>query len=183
MRGAFVQSVAAILGLALLAFGCASANVNPSAPRARTGYVDFYAESGGSLAWDVRRFDTGANEFKSVFSELGPTEDGMLRLAFAPGHLRFRVTFLNRVIAEPALLEVEVQDGRITPVHVTLTESGVTSVQTKETSRGGTAAGRYGRRSKVGSDETKTYRVTAVPQESQPYRLKQRMPYARNTAN
>src|SRR6266568_1883024 len=109
MHGAFVQSVAATLGVAWLALGCASPNVNPSAPRANTGYVDFYEESGNTLAWDVRRFDTAANEFKTVFSELGSTDDGMLRLAFAPGHQRFRVTFLNRVIAEPALLDVEVQ--------------------------------------------------------------------------
>src|SRR6266498_1170094 len=103
----------------------------------------------------------------------------MLRFAFAPGHLRFRITFLNRVIAEPALLDVEVQDGRITPVHVTLTESGVTSVQTKETSRGGTAAGRYGRRTRIESNETKMYRLTAAPQDPRPYQPKQRMPYAR----
>src|ERR1043166_2504438 len=178
MRGVFVQSVAASLGAAWLAVGCASPNVNPAAPRAKTGFVDFYTDPGDTLAWDVRRFETAANQFKTLFSELNPPEDGILRLAFEPGHQRFRVSFLNRVIAEPAVGDVEVQDGRVTPVHVTLTGSGVTSVQTKETGRGGTAAGRYQRRTKIESNETKMYRLTAVSQEPRPYQLKQRMPYA-----
>jgi len=174
---------AAIMVVLLMEFGCASPNVNPPTPRAHTGYVDLYAESGDTLAWDVRRFDAAANQFKTVFSELDPTEDGMLRLAFAPERYRLRVTFLNRVINEPALLDVNVQDGRITPVHVTLTESGVTAVQTRETSRGGTAYGRYGRRTKIGSDETRTYRVTAVPQEPKPYQVRQGVPYAQHPTN
>lgn len=170
--------VAGILGLAFLTFGCASPNVNPSTPRASTGYMDLYAESGDTLAWDIRRFDAAANQFKTVFSELDPTEDGMVRLAFAPGRYRFRVSFLNRVIVEPALLEVEVQEGRITPVRIILTESGVTAVQTRQTSRGGTAYGHYGRRTKIASHETRAYRLTALPQETQPYQIRQHVPYA-----
>jgi hypothetical protein len=171
-------TLTAIMVVLLIAFGCASPNVNPPTPRANTGYVDMYAESSGDLAWDVRRFDAAENQFKTVFSKLDPTEDGVLRLALAPGRHRLRVAFLNRVIADPAIIEVDVHDGRITPVRVTLTDSGATTVETKETSRGGTASGRYGRRTKYGSYESRAYRVTAVPQESQPYQARQQVPYA-----
>jgi hypothetical protein len=124
----------------LLAAGCDSPHVKPPQARVNTGYVAFYADSTAGLSWDVAQFDEPSQSYQRVFSELEPPQGGVLRLAFTPGHHRLRVTVLNRVIAEPALLDVEVTDGRITPVHVALTESGVTSVQTKETSRGGTAS-------------------------------------------
>jgi hypothetical protein len=147
--------------------------------RANTGYVDFHADSSGELSWDVARFDDRTQSFKSVFSELEPAAGGFLRLAFAPGRHRLQVTFLNRVIAKPAEVEVEVQDGKITPVRVTLTEAGTALVRTKEVSRGGTAYGRYGRRTKIGSDETAMYGISAVADPPVTYQLKERMPYAR----
>jgi hypothetical protein len=67
----------------------------------------------------------------------------------------------------------------ITPVRVQLTEAGETTVQTKQTSVGGTAYGRYGRRTKFSNDEAATYRVSAEANASMPYRVKERMPYAR----
>ena len=169
---------AAVLGVALLVLGCASSNVNPTAPRTNTGYVDFYAEAGDTLDWDIQRFDASANGFKPVFSSLKPIEGPVLRLAFAPGLHRLRVTVLNRVIAEPVVVEVDVRAGQITPVQVTLSEAGVTSVQSKGTSRGGTAYGRYGRRTKISSDESTLYRVTVAPQPLRTYQLKEQMPYA-----
>ena len=36
---------------------------------------------------------------------------------------------------------------------------------------------------KIGSDETRTYRVTAVPQEPQPYQVRQGVPYAQHPTN
>jgi hypothetical protein len=75
-------------------------------------------------------------------------------------------------VLEPALVEVEVKDGMITPVRLELTEAGVTTLETKQTRVGSTAYGRYGRRTKIESSETPTYRVRAFPQPPQPYRLK-----------
>jgi hypothetical protein len=89
-----------------------------------------------------------------------------------------RITFRNRVITSPSEIEVEVQDGKTTPVSVTFTEAGVTLVRTKETSRGGTAYGRYGRRTSIGSDETVRYSLSAVAAPPVAYQLKERMPYA-----
>jgi hypothetical protein len=165
--------------LALWASGCATQNVNPSQARANTGYVDFHADSSAELCWEVARFDDSTQVFKKVFSELELPTGGFLRLAFAPGHYRLQVTFLNRVITQPAEVEVEVQAGKITPVRVTLTETGTAFVQTKETSRGGTAKGSYGRRTKIDSDETVMYGISAVAAPPVPYQPKEQMPYAR----
>jgi hypothetical protein len=159
--------------------GCATPNVNPSQARAKTGYVDFYADSSGELSWQVARFDARAQAFRSVFSEFEPPPGRVLRLAFPPGHYRLRVTFMNCVVREPGLVEVEVKDGMITPVLVQLTEVGETMVQTKQTSVGGTAYGRYGRRTTFSSDEAPTHRVSAEASASMPYQVKERMPYAR----
>ena len=104
--------------------GCASPNVNPPQARAKTGYVDFYADSSGELSWQVARFDARTQGFRSVFSEFEPPPGRVLRLAFPPGHYRLRVTFMNCVVREPGLVEVEVKDGLITPVHVPLIHDG-----------------------------------------------------------
>ena len=80
---------------------------------------------------------------------------------------------------EPGLVEVEVKDGMITPVHVALIADGTTQVETKKTSVGGTAYGRYGRRTTFSSDESTMYRVSAEANALVPYQVKERMPYAR----
>ena len=127
----------------------------------------------------MSRFDDRAQSFKNVFSEWDLPPGRVLRLAFRPGHYRLRVTFTNRAVQEPGLIEVEVQDSLITPVHVQLTEAGVATVETKQTSVGGTVYGRYGRRTKFGSSESALYRVSATADEPAPYQLQQQMPYAR----
>lgn len=165
--------------LALLAPGCATRNVNPPQARANTGYVDFHADASAGLSWEVARFDELKRAFQRVSSELAPPPGGVLRLEFAPGHHRLRVTFLNRVVTKPAEVEVEVQDGKVLPVRVTLTEAGTTLVRTKEESRGGTAYGRYGRRTKIGSDESVIYDISAVAAPPVAYQPKEQMPYAR----
>jgi hypothetical protein len=150
-----------LAAVGLLVTGCASPNVNPSHPRARTGYVDFYADSSGELSWGVSRFEDRSQTFKTVFSELEPPPGQALRLAFPPGHYRLRVTFLNRAAREAGPVEVEVKDGMSTPVHVTLTPVGTAQVQTKDKRIGGTYLGRYGRSTKYGSDESTLYQVSA----------------------
>jgi hypothetical protein len=163
----------------LLVAGCASPNVNPPRARAKTGYVDFYADSSGELSWQVARFDDRMQGFRGVFSEFEPPPGRALRLPFPPGHYRLRVTFMNRVVREPGLVEVEVRDGLITPVHVVLIPDGTTQVETKETRVGGTFKGRYGRGTKFGTDESTMYRVSAEAKPALPYQVKEQMPYAR----
>src|SRR6266481_4554145 len=115
--GLFVMAVAGCLG-----GGCASANVNPQVPRANTGYVDYFADSGEDLYWEVQQFDASTQQFKKTFSRPDAAKDGFLRLAFRPGHYQFRISFLNQVITQPAFVEVDILDGLITPVRVQLTE-------------------------------------------------------------
>jgi hypothetical protein len=170
-------TVLAVAGL--LVTGCASPNVNPPQARAKTGYVDFYADSSGELSWQVARFDDRTQGFKSVFSEFEPPPGRGVRLAFPPGHYRMRFTFMNCVVREPGLVEVEVKDGLITPVHVVLIPDGTTQVETKQTRVGGTFKGRYGRGTKFGSDESARYRVSAEAEPPVPYQVKEQMPYAR----
>jgi hypothetical protein len=125
----------------------------------------------------VARFDERAQAFQKVFSDLNPPPGGVLRLAFAPGHQRLRVTFLNRVISNPAEIEVEVQDGKITPVRVTLTATGTALVDRKTQNLGNRTTGGYGLRTKIISDETVMYGVTAVADAPVAYQIKERMPY------
>lgn len=80
-----------VLALAVIGswlVGCASFDVKPPAARAYTGYVDFYPAVNADLAWEVRRWDAGANRFRTEFSKLDPVPAGVLRLAFRPGTSR-----------------------------------------------------------------------------------------------
>jgi hypothetical protein len=60
-----------------------------------------------------------------------------------------------------------------------LTEAGTASVVTKSDNYGGTARGRIGRRTKIGSDETVMYGISAVAEAPVAYQLKEKMPHAR----
>ena len=173
-----IKCLLTLTATALLVLSCATRNINPAQARANTGYVDLHAVPAGELCWQVACFDDRKQAFQPVFSELEPPAGGILRLACSPGHHRLRVTFMNRVIVNPVEFEVEVQDGKITPVRVTLTAAGTAFVQTKETSPGGTAKGRYGRRTKISSDETTTYGLSTVAEPPVTYQLKEQMPYA-----
>ena len=175
-----LPALAALAAAVVLAApGCATRNVNPPHARANTGYVDFHVDPAAGLCWDVGRWDDRAGAFQPVYSEFKSSLGGVLRLAFAPGPRRFCITFLNCVIAKPAEIDVEVQNEKITPVHVTLTEAGTTLVKTKETSRGGTVYGRYGRRTIISNDETVTYGVSAMADPAVAYQPKEQMPYGR----
>ncbi len=164
--------------LMFIAIGCASPNVNPPAPRANTGYVDLYSSTDAELCWDVKSAAGSHGDFKTVFRDVEPAQGDVLRLAFAPGRHRLRITFLNRVVTKPAEAEIEVENGRITPVRITLTEHGSTFVESKEISRGNTFYGRAGRRTKINSEETVMYDLSAVADTPIAYRAKEQMPYA-----
>jgi hypothetical protein len=168
------KSFLALAMLGLLAGGCASPNVNPASARPHTGYVDFYAVDADNLWWDV----TDINRNKKVFYEFGPVQEPILRLAFKPGTYPLRVTFLNHPILVPGVADVEVRDGMVTPVTVTLVPAGTVLVETKTTQTGGTYYGRYGRRTKIRDTEAVNYEVSAEPQPPLPYQPKAHMPYA-----
>jgi hypothetical protein len=168
-----------LLAIGLLVQGCATGNVNPRQARANTGYVDLHADPSEELNWQVSRWDERSREFELVFWDLDPPPGGILRLAFAPGRHRLRVALLNRVIKKPVEFEVEVQDGKVSPIRVTLTEAGTTVVKSKEQERGGTAFGRYGRRTKFSSEEMVMYDIGVAVDPPVAYQPRERMTYAR----
>lgn len=173
-----IQFVLTLGAIGLLVQGCATRNVNPPQARANTGYVDFHAGASAGLSREVSRWDDRSRDFDLVFWDLDPPPGGIPRLAFAPGRHGLRLAFLNRVIKKPVELEVEVQDGKVLPIRVTLTEAGTTLVKTKEQERGGTACGRYGRRTKFGSDEI-MYDITFALAPPVACQTREQMPYAR----
>ena len=176
--GATIRFLLLAALLALGAAGCATPNVNPPAARAHTGYVDFHAGSTDDLYWQVERYDVRAQSFKIVYSEMAPPAGGFLRLALAPGHYQLRLSILNRAVREPALVDVEIQDGRITPVAVQLVPDSATQVQHKENRAGATAGNRYGIKTKYSSTESTLFRLTAGVEPSTPYRVKEQTSYA-----
>jgi hypothetical protein len=76
-------------------------------------------------------------------------------------------------------VEVDVLDGRITPVVVTPEEAGGTVVVSKQETLGGTSGNLSGRRTKVQTGQAVTYRLSAMAQPPVAYRVKEEMPYAR----
>ena len=162
--------------MALLFSGCASHDVNPRVTAPKTGYVDFYAAPPAEISWDIARFDNKSASFEQVFLKYAPHK-GIVRLALGPGHYRLRIKVLNHATEGPEEVEVAVGDGAITPVRVELREAGSTLQENRNVSVGGTAYGRYGRRTRITSDETKSYEVSATPESPVPYRVKEAMPY------
>jgi hypothetical protein len=151
--------------------GCKTGAVNPAQAKANTGYVDFSAPGQGDLYWQVRQYDEKAGAFKTVFSRLKPLDGPILRLATPPGHQRFQITFLNRVVENPATVDVEVLNGMITPVRVELIEVGSTKLERREARLGYTVR-RFEPGARVTSSEASAYDVLAKPQPSVPYRKK-----------
>ena len=168
------KSFLALAMLGLLAGGCASPNVNPASTRPHTGYVDFYADNADGLWWNI----TDVKRNQKIFYETSPVPGPILRLAFKPGQYQVRVTVLNHAVITPGVADVEVQDGRVTPVTVTLLPEGTVLVETKQARAGGTYYGRFGRRTKIRDTEAVNYEVSAEPQPPLPYQPKAQMPYA-----
>jgi hypothetical protein len=71
-----------------------------------------------------------------------------------------------------------VEDGKITPVRLTVARAGSGEVETIETDVGGTLYGRFGRNTKISDDTETRYRISGMVLEPLAYRLKGEMPYA-----
>ncbi|MDB6112065.1 MAG: hypothetical protein JWR69_3815 [Pedosphaera sp.] len=166
--------VICLLSLATLTTlsGCRTADVNPDRPEANTGYVDFYAPGQSDLYWEVKQYDPNKGAFKTVFSRAKPLDGPFLRLATPPGRHQFRVTFLNRVVMEPAVVDVQVTSGMITPVRVELVDVGSTQVERRE-ARLGLTVRRFGPGARVTSYPTDAHDVLATPQPAVPYQKKE----------
>jgi hypothetical protein len=165
--------VICLLGTLVLT-GCGTPAANPSKPHANTGYVDFYTDSPLDLSWEIKRGDQG--ELQTVFSDFDPVPGTVLRLAGPPGTHKFEVWVMNRVTEGPQSLDVSLEDGKITPVHVTLTSGGKASVDRKVYGFRPSAKG-YGRGTKIVTDESAVYKIGAVAESPRTYQQKEQMHY------
>jgi len=167
-----------LIGLiCLMVAGCASPNVDPPTPRAHTGYVDFFADD-ENLYWQVDQIAPDGKT-KQIFARFAPLNEHILRLAFAPGHYRLRVSFMNHAIRTPGVVDVEVQDEMITPIQVTLVDVGEALVQSKSVQGGATYFGHYGRNTRITDNPNIMYQVDLAAGPAMTYKPKVAMPYAK----
>jgi hypothetical protein len=167
-----------ILFACLLALtGCATSNVNPPAARPKTGYVDIYKDFPDPVSWEVSRFDVSRRQYQRLYFVVEPLPERILRLGLPPGHHQLRLEILNCVTRGPAMVEVEVKDGMVTPVPTTFMAAGSTQVKDKDILMGSKVKGRRG--ITISYDESTVYQVSAEAGASVPYEVKEKMPYAR----
>jgi hypothetical protein len=160
----------------IVSAGCSTSNPNPPAARANTGHVDFYTDSSLGLSWEVKRGSESSGEMRTVFSKIKPVEGTTLRVEAPPGSHRFQVWISNQVTEGPQTVSVQVAEGKVTPVHVTLVPTRSASVETKNYEYRSTA--RASRRvTKLSTDQSPVYRIEAVAGDPQAYRPKEEMPY------
>jgi len=172
--GSICLLISAVL---LLAPSCASPDVNPPRAQPNTGYIDLYSPTDSGLCWDVGENQNSSDRFRTIFSDVKPVASGPLRLALTPGPHRLRVNFLNRVVSAPVMFHCEVPAGHILPVAISLKPAGQTTVISKQTTIGGTPAGRGGRQTKVNSEETMRYELSADVGPAFPYQPKSQINY------
>jgi hypothetical protein len=166
----------ALLIGSLAACGCRTANVNPPMPRAHTGYVDFYTDTDLGLSWDIKRGVAPGGELHTVFSEFDPVPGSILRLASPPGNHRFQIRFINRAITGPQTVDVQVEDGKVTPVHVTLNPVGTALFSRRTEALRGSATG-YGRSTKYVGGVNELFQVEIVAGNPEAYQVQEHMPY------
>jgi hypothetical protein len=163
------------VAVAILASACATKDVNPPVPKTKTGYADFYADDDSLLCWQIQRLTGNQARGRILFEEFKPRTNALLRLSFPPGQYRLGVTFLNRAVTHPGIADVAIEDGKITPVRVTLVDTGKALTRVKDVRVGGTFYGRFGRSTKIRASEGATFRVEAEAQPPVGYQRKERM--------
>ena len=115
-------AVAGWLPALLLGFscGCATPDTDPPSARVGRGYVDLYTVPRTEAWWKVDVFDPHRQSYKEFTAQFKAPGEGVFRVEARPGGHKARISFVNQAIEAPAEVEVEVRDGMITPVQVTL---------------------------------------------------------------
>jgi hypothetical protein len=176
MAKPFSRAATSLLSLMLLlGVGCKSAKTSSPVAKANTGYVDFYAATNAPLSWEIKEISP---ETKTLFSQVNPITEPIVRIALPPGHYKLQITFLNRAIEKPTEVDLDVPNAMITPVRVDIHGAGEISSRRVETSiHPSFKQPRMGR--DIDYQSADLYHVTATPQQSVAYRPKQAMPYSR----
>lgn len=179
--GRRVWPVLPSIAIAILITACATSkpkDVNPVAPASKKGYVDFYTSTPSDLSWDISRMNERTGRFVPLFSQYAP-HHGILRIPVDPGHVRLRINIFNRIIEQPAEVDLEVREGMITAVRLDFSEEGTASFATKNVSGGGNAYGKFGKRIRIQAEEKITYTISAAAAAPIPYQRKEVMSYGR----
>lgn len=142
-------------GLLGFAAGCASTDLNPQTARPGRGYVDFYTQPRTESWWKVDVFQAATQTYQPFAAEFNAPAGGIYRVEAPPGRYKIRVGFVNRFVESPAGQEVEVQDGKITPVEVTLAQGGTAQRRVAEDRAGGSL------RNKVTDQPDTVWKVSA----------------------
>ena len=166
-------AIARWLPALLLGFasGCATPDVDPTAARAGRGYVDLYTVPKTEAWWKVDVFDPGRQGYKEFTAQFKAPGEGVFRVEARPGRHKARVSFVNQAIEAPAEVEVEVHEGMITPVQVTLNQGDSTYVRVT-----GDRA-RDVHRNKVTDYQQQRWKISAAAQPPVPYTPKGQMAY------
>jgi hypothetical protein len=154
-----------------LVAGCATRDVNPPATRAGRGYVDLYTVPKTEAWWKVDVFDPARQGYKEVSAEFKAPGEGIFRVEARPGRYKARISFVNQAIEAPAEVEVEVREGMITPIQVTLKEGDTTYVRIVEDK----VKDLY--RNKATDYHQQRWRISALAQPPVPYAPKGQMAY------
>ncbi len=156
--------------------GCRTADVNPAAAGANTGYVDFYTDSDQGLSWEVKETTEANGDARSIYAEYKELPGNILRVAVPAGNHRFSVWFYNLVTTGPQTVLVPVANSRVTPVHITFAPVGSSSVVTKSYEYRPTAMASR-RVSRIATDQQQTFQIVAVAGSPTDYQPKDHMPY------
>jgi hypothetical protein len=171
-----LSAIAMAAGFCLCWLGCSTADVNPAAPRAHRGYIDFYTDEPEDLCWRVREQKDPAGALKVLCCDYDPIEGNILRLAVPAGTHRLEVWFNNRVTTGPQTVQVEAAEAKVTPVHVMLTSMGDAAVEQKYQEYRPTARASRTVNRRV-STQQQNYRIGLSAGAPQTYHPKQQMPY------
>ena len=154
-----------------LAGGCATSDVDPSTARAGRGYVDLYTMPRTEAWWKVDVFDPNRQSYKEFTAQFKAPREGVFRIEARPGRHKARISFVNQAIEAPAEIEVEVREGMITPVQVSINQGDSTYVRVV-----GDRA-RDIHRNKVTDYQQQRWQISPVAQPFIPYTAKQNTAY------
>ena len=154
-----------------LACGCASLDVDPPAARTGRGYVDLYTVPRTESWWKVDVFDPRRQDYKEFTAQFKAPVADIFRVEARPGSHKARVSFVNQAIEAPAEVEVDVREGMITPVKVTLEKGDSTYVRVV-----GDRA-RDVHRNKVTDYQQQRWRISAVAEPPVAYTPKSQTAY------
>jgi hypothetical protein len=153
------------------ACGCATSDVDPAAARAGRGYVDLYTVPKTDAWWKVDVFDPRRQGYKEFTAQFKAPAEDILRVQAKPGSHKARISFVNQAIEAPAEVEVEVREGMITPIKVTLEKGDTTYVRSVDD------RARDIHRNKVSDYQQQRWKISAAAQPPVSYTPKSQTAY------